>query len=48
MVMSLEEAVPGLWPSEAATRSMKEGFGGGIGSKIVSRGCGRRRSGGVP
>jgi hypothetical protein len=39
MVMSLEEAVAGLWPSDAAIRSMKEGFAGGIGSGIVRMRC---------
>lgn len=35
MVMSLDEAVPGLGLSEAATRSIKDGLAGGIGSEIV-------------
>lgn len=30
-------AVPGRWPSEDATRSMKDGLGGGIGSENVRR-----------
>jgi hypothetical protein len=39
MVMSLEEAVAGLCPSDAAIRSMKDGFAGGIGSGIVRMRC---------
>lgn len=37
IVRILDEAVPGRWPSEDATRSMKEGLGGGIGSERVRK-----------
>ena len=48
MVMSLDEAVTGLWPSEAVTRSMKEGLVGGIGSEIVRRRCAQDGSKNLP
>ena len=48
MLRILDEAVPGLRPSEEDTRSMKEGLAGGIGSGIVRRRLVKSRFRGIP